>query len=39
MNRKLNQIEWGDQKGELSFPTRVAEPNKKKDAFSFLVKT
>ena len=40
MNKKLNQIEWGDQKGELSCPMRAAEPNrKKKDAFSLLVKT
>ena len=40
MNRNLNSIEMGDQKGKLSCPASIAEPNrKKKHSSSFLRRT
>ena len=35
INRNLCKIEFGDQKGELPHPVRIAEPNReRKDFFS-----
>ena len=38
MNRNLNDIETEGQKGELSHPVTMAEPNKEKDSLFLLAR-